>query len=253
MLSIIAKINSDYFPVQNSPVGLDNAYDGHCLRNANWIFLYKISRVLVLSFKEFRISSFISWQPKDHRVTNMWTVTRDTPSEYRIFEKSSFREIQKQLIIIMLKRFSSKFERFLGIPDDSIQCKLLRVMMLVLVVKGYRISWVILKIILKSTLFFLFFIFSFNKGNCHLNCAAFPLFFHVVSTNTEIFTSSWDHPFYSLLISAGAQCCQPCVTTVRGHKSYCSTVHFRRITSIYQPTNAHIIPHKTLLNHFKTL
>jgi len=117
-------------------------------------------------------------------------VTRDTPSEYRIFEKSSFREIQKQLIIIMLKRFSSKFERFLGIPDDSIQCKLLRVMMLVLVVKGYRISWVILKIILKSTLFFLFFIFSFNKGNCHLNCAAFPLFFHVVSTNTEIFTSS---------------------------------------------------------------
>ena len=30
-------------------------------------------------------------------------------------------------------------------------------------------------------------------------------------------------------------------------KSYCSTVHFRRITSIYQPTNAHIISHKTLL------
>jgi len=39
-------------------------------------------------------------------------------------------------------------------------------------------------------------------------------------------------------------------------KSYCSTVHFHRITSIYQPTNAHIISHKTLLNtfkHFKTL
>jgi len=36
-------------------------------------------------------------------------------------------------------------------------------------------------------------------------------------------------------------------------KSYCSTVHFRRITSIYQPTNAHIISHKTLLKHFKTL
>ena len=39
------------------------------------------------------------------------------------------------------------------------------------------------------------------------------------------------------------------------HKSYCSTVHFRRITSIYQPTNAHIISHKTILQpfkHFKT-
>ena len=36
-------------------------------------------------------------------------------------------------------------------------------------------------------------------------------------------------------------------------KSYCSTVHFRRITSIYQPTNAHIISRKTLLKHFKTL
>jgi len=34
---------------------------------------------------------------------------------------------------------------------------------------------------------------------------------------------------------------------------YCSTVHFCRITSIYQPTNAHIISHKTLLKHFKTL
>jgi len=37
------------------------------------------------------------------------------------------------------------------------------------------------------------------------------------------------------------------------YKSYCSTVHFRRITSIYQPTNAHIISHKTILKHFKTL
>ena len=36
-------------------------------------------------------------------------------------------------------------------------------------------------------------------------------------------------------------------------KSYCSTVHFRRIISIYQPTNAHIISHKTILKHFKTL
>ena len=36
------------------------------------------------------------------------------------------------------------------------------------------------------------------------------------------------------------------------YESYCSTVHFRRITSIYQPTNAHIISHKTLLRHFKT-
>ena len=31
----------------------------------------------------------------------------------------------------------------------------------------------------------------------------------------------------------------------------CSTVHIRRITSIYQPTNAHIISHKTPLKHFK--
>ena len=37
------------------------------------------------------------------------------------------------------------------------------------------------------------------------------------------------------------------------YKSYCSTVHFRRITSIYQPKNAHIISYKTLLKHFKTL
>ena len=37
------------------------------------------------------------------------------------------------------------------------------------------------------------------------------------------------------------------------YKSYCSTVHFCRITSIYQATNAHIISHKTLLEHFKTL
>jgi len=37
------------------------------------------------------------------------------------------------------------------------------------------------------------------------------------------------------------------------YKSYCSTVHFRRITSIYQLTNAHIISHKTPLKHFKTL
>jgi len=29
------------------------------------------------------------------------------------------------------------------------------------------------------------------------------------------------------------------------YKSYCSTVHFRRIISIYQPKNAHIISHKT--------
>ena len=36
-------------------------------------------------------------------------------------------------------------------------------------------------------------------------------------------------------------------------KSYCSTVHFCSITSIYQPMNAHIISHKTHLKHFKTL
>jgi len=43
-----------------------------------------------------------------------------------------------------------------------------------------------------------------------------------------------------------------CVLTqpyrILAYKSYCSTVHFRRITSIYQPTNAHIISHKTLSN-----
>ena len=35
----------------------------------------------------------------------------------------------------------------------------------------------------------------------------------------------------------------------KNYKSYCSTVHFRRITSIYQPTIEHIISHKTLLKH----
>jgi len=35
------------------------------------------------------------------------------------------------------------------------------------------------------------------------------------------------------------------------YKSYCNTVHFCRITKIYQPTNAYIISHKTLLKHFK--
>ena len=40
------------------------------------------------------------------------------------------------------------------------------------------------------------------------------------------------------------------------YKSYCSTVHFHRITSIYQPTS-HQISHKTILKyflkHFKTI
>jgi len=43
------------------------------------------------------------------------------------------------------------------------------------------------------------------------------------------------------------------VSNLIHNKSHCSTVHFRRITSIYQPTNAHIISHKTHLKHFKTL
>jgi len=43
------------------------------------------------------------------------------------------------------------------------------------------------------------------------------------------------------------------LTVVRTSESYCSTVYFRRITSIYQPTNAHTFSHKTLLKHFKTL
>ena len=42
-------------------------------------------------------------------------------------------------------------------------------------------------------------------------------------------------------------------TTRQAYKSYCSNVHFRRITLIYQPTNAHIISHKTHVKHFKTL
>ena len=48
---------------------------------------------------------------------------------------------------------------------------------------------------------------------------------------------------------------QPVSATYRHyfHKSYCSTVHFCRITSIYQPAKAHIISHKTILKHFKTL
>ena len=51
-----------------------------------------------------------------------------------------------------------------------------------------------------------------------------------------------------------SQCCRPNKVTdndskLTDHKSYCSTVHFRRITSIYQPTNTHIISHKTLLKH----
>ena len=48
--------------------------------------------------------------------------------------------------------------------------------------------------------------------------------------------------------SVKRECC-----TNRCWRSYCSTVHFRRISSIYQPTNAHIISHKILLKHFKTL
>jgi len=31
--------------------------------------------------------------------------------------------------------------------------------------------------------------------------------------------------------------------------AYFGTVHFRRITSIYQPTNEHVISYKTLLKH----
>ena len=40
----------------------------------------------------------------------------------------------------------------------------------------------------------------------------------------------------------------PTVVKLGTYKSY-----FRRITSIYQPTNAHIISHKTHLKHLKTL
>jgi len=83
----------------------------------------------------------------------MSTNTRDSSSEYRIFLKRLLREIQKQLTSIMLKRFSSKFENFSAIPDDSTHSKLSWIMTPVLVVKGYGISWVILKIILKSIFF----------------------------------------------------------------------------------------------------
>jgi hypothetical protein len=40
---------------------------------------------------------------------------------------------------------------------------------------------------------------------------------------------------------------------IHTYKSYRSTVHFCRITSVYQPTNSHIISHKTLLKYFETL
>ena len=46
---------------------------------------------------------------------------------------------------------------------------------------------------------------------------------------------------------------QESITLLSKYKSYCSTARFRRITSIYQPTNVHMISHKTLLKHFKTL
>jgi hypothetical protein len=88
-----------------------------------------------------------------------------------------------------------------------------------LVVKEYQIFWVILKISLKNTFLEGFFVFRFNKSSWHLNCAAFPLLFHVVSAKTEIFTSSWDQLFYSLLISADAQCCQTCVTNFTTSRS----------------------------------
>jgi len=39
------------------------------------------------------------------------------------------------------------------------------------------------------------------------------------------------------------------VNLLKNYKSYCSTVHFYRITLVYQPTNAHIISYNT----FKTL
>jgi len=40
-----------------------------------------------------------------------------------------------------------------------------------------------------------------------------------------------------------------CLSIIFCYKSYYSTVHFCRITSVYQPTNAHIISHKTPLKH----
>jgi hypothetical protein len=86
----------------------------------------------------------------------MSTKTCDTSSEYRIFVNRSLREIQKQLTKTMLKRFSSKFERFSAIPDDSSRSIMLRVMMPFVVAQGYRISSVILKVGLKSTFFVLY-------------------------------------------------------------------------------------------------
>ena len=53
------------------------------------------------------------------------------------------------------------------------------------------------------------------------------------------------HVEYTILFSKIYMICM--------QESYCSTVHFRRITSIYQPTNVHTISNKTLLKHFKTL
>jgi len=86
-----------------------------------------------------------------------------------------------------------------------------------------------------------------------------------LATTTTMHTQVvWDVTPCRLIISYrrfGGACCfhlqgirrQHTPPKVTHHKSYCSTVHFRRITSIHQPTNAHIISHKTLLKHSKTL
>ena len=59
--------------------------------------------------------------------------------------------------------------------------------------------------------------------------------------------------FTAVWISAGLLYAYIVDRAYTAFRSYCSTVHFRRITSIYQPTNVHIISYKTFLKHFKTL
>ena len=74
------------------------------------------------------------------------------------------------------------------------------------------------------------------------------LIIHVSSWTNSVGSCFRNEPNFAAVTNVKEQF----VNWIYKYKSYCSTVNFCRITSIYQPTNAHIISHKTLLNHFKT-
>jgi len=92
-----------------------------------------------------------------------------------------------------------------------------------------------------------------HKSRSYLN--------HLVYTYIYIYYLIEQHSKFLLHALQVLYMCTLCGSTnintiiefIPNYKSYCSTVHFCRITSIYQPTNAHIISHKTILKHFKTL